>query len=311
MAALTINQQRLIEAIADNDLLRIKQFALRCLDDDKTKNNESFVASIKERLIKEPTRLPTNIEGKLICCLPENFMPERYYKEPAWINDTLQEIVRMKSVASMMEAMHIRYSNSTILYGESGTGKTEFGRYVAHKLNLPFYYFNFSNIVDSTMGSTGKNMSLIFNYAKSTECVLMLDEIDCLACKRDTGGSAADKEISRITISLIQELDTLPNNIILLAATNRLDVLDTAVLNRFSIRQEVKRLSTDDNREFAQFYVKAIGAQSYISDYDIDSHFSQLDMSQRRVIAKIIQFLGEKIYETKEYDKAIPIKGVE
>lgn len=297
MAALTINQQRLIEAIADNDLLRIKQFALRCLDDDKTKNNENFVTSIKERLIKEPTRLPTNIEGKLICCLPENFMPERYYKEPAWINDTLQEITRMKAGASIMDAMYIHYSNSTILYGESGTGKTEFGRYVAHKLNLPFFYLNFSNIVESTMGSTGKNMSLIFNYAKSTECVLMLDEIDCLACKRDMGGSGADKEISRITISLMQELDTLPNNIILLAATNRLDVLDTAVLNRFSARREVKRLSIDDNRKLAQFYIRAIGAQKYISDYEIDNYFSNLDMVQRQVIAKIVRFLGEKIYK--------------
>ena len=256
---------------------------------------------MKKKLTEQSVRLPTNIEGKVICYSPENFIPERYYTQQRWIDSVLQSIIKMKMVAEMMDSMRIHYRNATILYGESGTGKTEFARYVAYKLNLPLFYLNFSSVIDSLLGNTGRNIANIFNYVKKNECVFMLDEVDCIAENRCCA-NGAEKEFSRVTITLMQEFDMLPNNIILIAATNRIDIIDDAVLNRFSVKQKIERLSLNDNRAFAQFYVKAIQAESYITDSDIAGCIDNDDLSQRQVVTKIIQLLGDKLYQSLEGD---------
>ena len=296
------NTKELLETlIAENDYLSysVKRCITNCLNDDTKAANADFVAQMKKKLTEQSVRLPTNIEGKVICYSPENFIPERYYTQQNWIASVLQSIIKMKTVAEMMDSMRIHYRNATILYGESGTGKTEFARYVAYKLNLPLFYLNFSSVIDSLLGNTGRNIANIFNYVKKNECVFMLDEVDCIAENRCCA-NGAEKEFSRVTITLMQEFDMLPNNIILIAATNRIDIIDDAVLNRFSVKQKIERLSLDDNRAFAQFYVKAIQAENYINDIDITECINEQNLSQRQVVTKIIQFLGDKLYQSLE-----------
>ena len=287
--------------VAENDYLSysVKRCITNCLNDDTKAANADFVAQMKKKLTEQSVRLPTNIEGKVICYSPENFIPERYYTQQRWIDSVLQSIIKMKTVAEMMDSMRIHYRNATILYGESGTGKTEFARYVAYKLNLPLFYLNFSSVIDSLLGNTGRNIANIFNYVKKNKCVFMLDEVDCIAENRCCA-NGAEKEFSRVTITLMQEFDMLPNNIILIAATNRIDIIDDAVLNRFSVKQKIERLSLDDNRAFAQFYVKAIQAENYINDIDITECINEQNLSQRQVVTKIIQLLGDKLYQSLE-----------
>ena len=298
------NTKELLETlIAENDYLSysVKRCITNCLNDDTKAANADFVAQMKKKLTEQSVRLPTNIEGKVICYSPENFIPERYYTQQRWIDSVLQSIIKMKTVAEMMDSMRIHYRNATILYGESGTGKTEFARYVAYKLNLPLFYLNFSSVIDSLLGNTGRNIANIFNYVKKNECVFMLDEVDCIAENRCCA-NGAEKEFSRVTITLMQEFDMLPNNIILIAATNRIDIIDDAVLNRFSVKQKIERLSLDDNRAFAQFYIKAIQAENYITDSDITECIDNDDLSQRQVVTKIIQLLGDRLYQSLEGD---------
>ena len=295
------NTKALLETlVTENDYLSysVKRCITNCLDDDTKAANTDFVAQMKKKLTEQSVRLPTNIEGKVICYSPENFIPERYYTQQRWIDSVLQSIMKMKTVAEMLDSMRIHYCNATILYGESGTGKTEFARYVAYRLNLPLFYLNFSSVIDSLLGNTGRNIANIFNYVKKNECVFMLDEVDCIAESRCCA-NGAEKELSR---TLMQEFDMLPNNIILIAATNRIDIIDDAVLNRFSVKQKIERLSLDDNRAFAQFYVKAIQAESYITDSDIAECIDNDDLSQRQVVTKIIQLLGDKLYQSLEGD---------
>lgn len=296
------NTKELLETlIAENDYLSysVKRCITNCLNDDTKAANADFVAQMKKKLTEQSVRLPTNIEGKVICYSPENFIPERYYTQQNWINSVLQSIIKMKAVAEFMDSRRIHYCNATILYGESGVGKTEFARYVAYRLNLPLFYLNFSSVIDSLLGNTGRNIANIFNYVKKHECVFMLDEVDCIAENRCCA-NGAEKEFSRVTITLMQEFDMLPNNIILIAATNRIDIIDDAVLNRFSVKQKIERLSLDDNRAFAQFYVKAIQAENYINDIDITECINEQNLSQRQVVTKIIQLLGDKLYQSLE-----------
>ena len=123
-------------------------------------------------------------------------------------------------------------------YGVSGTGKTTFGRYVAAMFELPFYYINFSRVIDSHLGSTGSNIAKVFDFVRYTPCVLMLDEIDTVSKRRD-GGSNAEGELSRVTVTLMQEFDKLNGHQIVIGATNRIDLIDNALLRRFSMIHEV------------------------------------------------------------------------
>ena len=135
----------------------------------------------------------------------------------------------------------IPYLPAAILYGESGTGKTELARYIAHKANLPFVYVRFSNLVNSRLGGTQSNINKVFSYAKLSPCLLCFDEIDAIGMKR--GDTNDVSEMSRVTITLMQEMESLPNNVIIVGTTNRYDRLDPALVRRFPISHPVMPLA--------------------------------------------------------------------
>lgn len=124
-----------------------------------------------------------------------------------------------------------------MLYGESGGGKTELAQYIAYRMKLPFFLVRFSGLVDSKLGQTSRNLNLIFSFISRNPCVLCFDEIDAVGIKR--GMTQEVGEMSRITISLMQELDALPSNVLLIGTTNRIQEIDPALDRRFQIRHEV------------------------------------------------------------------------
>jgi SpoVK/Ycf46/Vps4 family AAA+-type ATPase len=120
------------------------------------------------------------------------------------------------------------------------------------------------------MGQTAGKIHDIFDACKSIPCVLMLDEIDCVAVNRtNRGGKGADGELERTTISLMQEMDALPNHVTLIAATNRIEMMDDAVLRRFSIKHEVTEMQTWDTEAMLRQFVRATGTEQYIGNNDI------------------------------------------
>lgn len=306
--ALTSNQCKMIESLAKNDLGAAKKAAIQCCLEDKSKKNQWFTDSYL-KILTNNTRsvmnsIPENIKFKLVGDIPENFNESRYYLSEAE-SGVYKKIYRMKQVSKKMDELKLEYSNSTLLYGPSGTGKTMFGKYVSYKLGLPFFYLNFSQIIDSFLGNTSKNICSVFEFVKQTPCVFMLDEIDCIATKRSVSGSrGADGELYRTTISIMQAMDQLPNSVILIAATNRLDVLDGAILSRFSQKHEMLAFDEMDNlnmiyRFMSEFEeLKEMGI-SFTNDELLE--IIRENESQRAIINSIKQIIGKKIYECVDF----------
>jgi SpoVK/Ycf46/Vps4 family AAA+-type ATPase len=294
---LTDNQQRLIRAVTENDIQSARKIAVACLTEDTTQKNQWFCKkykSILETSGANMIELPYDLKGLL--CVEDvalSFREGRYYLSNRE-KEVYENIVRMKKVNERLMEMGIPYINSTLLYGESGTGKTTFGRYIAFKTGLPFCYMNFSNLVDSYMGSTSKNISKAFSYAISNPCVFMLDEVDCISIRRSdtssSGGSGG--EMARITITLMQEFDKLPNDVIVIGATNRKDRIDEALLRRFSVKHEVKVLTENEKVSMVEKYLHDIGMS--LTAIEIEAMVRK-NKNQSMLLNDLIRTISEKI----------------
>lgn len=298
---LTENQKRLIQSISQNNMQAAKKCAIACVIEDTTKKNNAWCKRYKRILESSDSmiKLPNDLKG--IICVEDasnSFEESRYYLSKRE-KQLFDKIIRSKIVCNKLMEMGISYLNTTLLYGESGTGKTIFGRYVAYKTGLPFCYLNFSNLVDSYMGNTSKNISKAFSYAIENPCILMLDEIDCISIRRSSSGSSGgvDGEMARITISLMQAFDRLSNDIIVIGATNRMDRIDEALLRRFTRKHEIKRLNEHERWEMGMKFFLDVGIQ--ISGEELKDIIC-IEDTQVGLMNRMIEFLVKSMQDVNK-----------
>lgn len=184
-----------IKALAENRIQDAKKEAMCCCLNDNTKKNAGKTAYYKKLLENGSTNmfeLPANLRGLLYMKDVSDFREDRYYLGNQQ-KELFKQIERGVITTTKMLEYGIPYMNSTLIYGAPGTGKTEFAKYTAYKLGLPYAYLNFSYLIESYMGKTAQNLQRVFDYCKGQKCVLMLDEIDCIGLERghDTGADVA------------------------------------------------------------------------------------------------------------------------
>ena len=266
---MTQSQLNLVRYVAENDFTKAKTAALCCCAEDTTQKNHHAVEKYKNLLRLRGMNLislPPDVQKfATMEDLTNTYLEYRYYLTQD--ERKLFELIKnMNDVSLQLMEKQIPYLNATLLYGESGVGKTAFSRYVAYKLGMPYLYVNFSRMLDSYLGGTAKNLTNLFSFIRRQQCVVMLDEIDSLAVKREYGGGGASAEVSRSTTCLLQLLDSVTNDHVIIAATNLIDDVDTAVKRRFTEKHELHRLSAEDNERFIRQYLDDAGFS-----YDLDS----------------------------------------
>lgn len=260
------NIRGLIQAVASNELQKAKKYALAIVNADKTQANRGFCKSMQNMLQTSSMNLmeiSSDMRGLLsVEDVSVSFNPNRYYlslREKA----VADEVFGMYTTSMKLAELGITYLNSVMLHGESGTGKTLFGRYIAYELGLPFAYMNFSNVLDSYLGGTSKNIRRAFDYIENSKCVFMIDEIDAIGVRRNKQDVG---EMTRIVISLLQALDCVKNGTVILGATNRLDMVDEALLRRFTLVHEVKKFSADEMFLMITKFLDDVGVVYNIKD---------------------------------------------
>lgn len=147
--------------------------------------------------------------------------------------EELMEVVDFLKSPAKYKALGARIPKGVLLLGEPGTGKTLLGRAVAGEAGVPFYYISGSDFVEMFVGVGASRVRDLFENAKKTApCIVFVDEIDAVGRQRGAGLGGGHDEREQTLNQLLVEMDGFEanNGVIVLAATNRPDVLDPALL---------------------------------------------------------------------------------
>lgn len=147
--------------------------------------------------------------------------------------EELEEIVEFLKNPKRFRDMGARIPKGVILVGTPGTGKTLLGKAIAGEANVPFYSISGSDFVEMYVGVGAARVRDMFEEAKkNSPCIVFIDEIDAVARRRGTGLGGSHDEREQTLNQMLVEMDGFSENqgIIVLAATNRVDILDPAIM---------------------------------------------------------------------------------
>ena len=145
----------------------------------------------------------------------------------------VKELIDFLKSPKKFQKLGARIPKGVLLVGPPGTGKTLLARAVAGEANVPFYYISGSDFVELFVGVGASRVRDMFKQAKQTApCLIFIDEIDAVGRQRGTGLGGGHDEREQTLNQLLTEMDGFGENegIIIIAATNRPDVLDPALL---------------------------------------------------------------------------------
>jgi SpoVK/Ycf46/Vps4 family AAA+-type ATPase len=177
--------------------------------------------------------LPVDLDSRLQLLRVENSGVEIEPVLSKSIADHIQQILTERKNPHSLIQHGLHPTKSVLFTGPPGVGKTLAAKWIASKLNRPLLILDLAAVMSSFLGRTGNNIRFVLDYAKNTECVLLLDELDAIAKRRDDNSEIG--ELKRLVTVLLQEIDDWPSTGLLIAATNHPALLDPAVWRRFEL----------------------------------------------------------------------------
>lgn len=198
----------------------------------------------------QPTPVDADTRQKL---LVETY-PVIIDTDPLWPSNITTSLSRFISEWDKKEQLMdngLYPSRSLLMGGPPGVGKTLAAKWLASKLDLPLLTLDLASVMSSFLGKTGNNIRAVLEYSRSFPCVLLLDEFDSIAKKRDDVSDVG--ELKRLVTVLLQAIDEWPHTSILVAATNHGELLDPAVWRRFD---RVINFDYPDKELIEQFLMK-------------------------------------------------------
>ncbi|MBX4264021.1 ATP-dependent metallopeptidase FtsH/Yme1/Tma family protein [Clostridium estertheticum] len=229
--------------------------------------------------------------------------------------DSVQDVVDFLKNPEKYSAYGARMPRGVILYGDPGTGKTLLAKAVAGEANVPFYAVSGSDFVQIYVGVGAGRIRSLFKKARSHgRAVIFIDEIDAIGKKRDNGTGGGSDEKDQTLNALLTEMSGFneTEGIIIIAATNRLDMLDEALLRpgRFDRHIEVTLPDVSAREKILKLHLK----NKPIKDIDYSewahktSYFSGAKLENLTNEAAIIACKDNSTFiENEHLDKAYSI----
>ncbi len=231
-------------------------------------------------------------------------VPRRCLEElilPKTSRQGIEELVEEQRRADVLRAHGLEPRHRVLLVGPPGTGKTTLAEGIAEAMAVPFFVVRYESMIGSYLGETASRLKRVFDYSRTTPCVLFFDEFDAIGKER--GDTHETGEIKRVVTSLLMQIDELPSYTIVVAATNHPELLDRAAWRRFQVRLDLpmpteKELSAYIERFAERFKEPLMHSPGAIArdlgniSYAEAEEFC-LDLRRRQVLA-----MGEKPLRT-------------
>ena len=202
--------------------------------------------------------------------------PKIGFKDVAGVDEAVEELQEIKEFLEnpkKFQALGARIPKGVLLYGPPGTGKTLLARAVAGEAGVPFFSISGSDFVEMFVGVGASRVRDLFEQAKqASPCIVFMDEIDAVGRHRGAGLGGGHDEREQTLNQLLVEMDgfEMKDNIILIAATNRPDILDPALLRpgRFDRQIVVDRPDRSGRRKILEVHSKG---KPLASEIDLDT----------------------------------------
>lgn len=202
------------------------------------------------------------------------FLKQLDVKSVAPLNLPLELASNIKGIINAVN--HNVGINKFLFEGMPGSGKTEAAKHVARLLDRTLFYIDFNNLIDSKLGQTNKNISILFDeiniLPQSNKIVILFDEIDVIALDRININDV--REMGRVTSTVLREFDRITDlnkEIVIIATTNLYDNFDKALTRRFDAVINFNKYSHEDLIEVAEEYFS-----SYVKSFKGISKDSRL-----------------------------------
>jgi cell division protease FtsH len=243
--------------------------------------------------------------------------PKIGFKDVAGVDEAVEELQEIKEFLEnpkKFQALGARIPKGVLLYGPPGTGKTLLARAVAGEAGVPFFSISGSDFVEMFVGVGASRVRDLFEQAKqASPCIVFMDEIDAVGRHRGAGLGGGHDEREQTLNQLLVEMDgfELKDNIILIAATNRPDILDPALLRpgRFDRQIVVDRPDRNGRRRILEVHSKG---KPLASEIDLDTlaagtpGFTGADLANLvNEAALLAARRGKKVIEQEELEEGI------
>jgi cell division protease FtsH len=190
--------------------------------------------------------------------------PKITFRDVAGVDEAVEELHEIKEFLEnpkKFQALGARIPKGVLLYGPPGTGKTLLARAVAGEAGVPFFSISGSDFVEMFVGVGASRVRDLFEQAKqNSPCIIFMDEIDAVGRHRGAGLGGGHDEREQTLNQLLVEMDgfEMKDNIILIAATNRPDILDPALLRpgRFDRQIVVDRPDRNGRRKILEVHTR-------------------------------------------------------
>lgn len=316
----------LLRQIGRADMNQIKKAAVVfCVNEaakSRSESNRKFCEETKEKILHSPQFFVMSQDQALFADIKDSsdFDDGLYYVSERE-QKIVQRILTMQQASEKLQAAGINYRIAVLLQGVSGTGKTTFARHLAKVMGRNIYIVSLAGVVGGTLGKTGENIAKIFRLVQQdSNAVLVLDELDAIVVNREqrTDGSSASSEMKRVTLSLMQCIDHLPSNTILIAATNQISGVDSALIRRFPILHEIRMMDTTEREKMIRQVLEKIKTNAHATG-SFELQWSEDELAQYAKNcegisnAKIVDQLTQAIADMLVQDKSMlqfPEKGI-
>lgn len=191
-----------------------------------------------------------------------------------------------------------------LLYGPPGTGKTMLVKAVANSTTAKFIRVVGSEFVQKYLGEGPRMVRDVFRLAReNAPSIIFIDEIDAIATKRFDAQTGADREVQRILLELLNQMDGFEqsSNVKVIMATNRADTLDPALMRPGRLDRKIEFPSLRDRRERRLIFSTVAGNMSLAPEVDLDSIILRNDPLSGAIIAAIMQEAGLRAVRKNRY----------